>query len=186
MDVVFLQSNTSDTITVSIKGGYLSVGKIANTIDKINDFIKPFPKCNNLVIDYAHEISPDMYAEKTYLEYKRLECDKVNIKFGDLNINSNLPHKFKNISFTPVETFSKRYKLALTKWHKDLEYELDYKRDFNRQCSKKFNSIILFLGRSGKEHLLKCRGIWNFEYKEKKSLTNPDSKIIKIYNLKKK
>ena len=51
---------------------------------------------------------------------------------------------------------------------------------------KKTNSIILFLGKSGKEHLLKCTRIWNFEYKEKKSLTNPDSKIIKIYNLKKK
>ena len=27
---------------------------------------------------------------------------------------------------------------------------------------------------------------WKFEYEEKKSLTNPESKIIKIYNLKKK
>ncbi len=51
---------------------------------------------------------------------------------------------------------------------------------------KKSNSIILFLGKSGKDHLQKCTRIWNFEYKEKKSLTNPDSKIIKIYNLKKK
>ena len=51
---------------------------------------------------------------------------------------------------------------------------------------KKSNSIILFLGKSGKEHLPKCMRIWNFEYKEKKSLTNPESKIIKIYNLKKK
>ena len=34
---------------------------------------------------------------------------------------------------------------------------------------KKSNSIILFLGKSGKEHLLKCTRIWNFEYKEKKS-----------------
>ena len=141
MDVVSLLSNTSDTITVYIKGGYLSVGKIANTIDKINDFLKTFPKCNNLVIDYSQEISPDMYAKKTYLEYKRLECDKVNIMFGDLKINSNLPHKFKNISFTPVETFSKRY-IESIKWHKDLTYELDYIRDFDKKCSKKFNSII--------------------------------------------
>ena len=51
---------------------------------------------------------------------------------------------------------------------------------------KKSNSIILFLGRSGKEHLSNCMRTWNFEYKEKKSLTNPESKIIKIYNLKKK
>ena len=51
---------------------------------------------------------------------------------------------------------------------------------------KKSNSIILFLGKSGKEHLSNCMRTWNFEYKEKKSLTNPESKIIKIYNLKKK
>ena len=51
---------------------------------------------------------------------------------------------------------------------------------------KKSNSIISFLGKNGKDHLLECTRIWNFEYKEKKSLTNPDSKIIKIYNLKKK
>ena len=48
------------------------------------------------------------------------------------------------------------------------------------------NSIILFLGKSGKEYLSKCMKTWNFEYKEKKSLTNPESKIVKIYNLKKK
>ena len=51
---------------------------------------------------------------------------------------------------------------------------------------KKSNSIISFLGKNGKDHLLECTRIWNFEYKEKKSLTNPESKIIKIYNLKKK
>ena len=51
---------------------------------------------------------------------------------------------------------------------------------------KKLNSIILFLGKSGKEHLPNCKRTWNFEYKEKKSLTNPESKVIKIYNLKKK
>ena len=48
---------------------------------------------------------------------------------------------------------------------------------------KKYKSIILFLGKRGKEHLLSCMKSWSFDYKEKKSLTNPDSKIIKIYNL---
>ena len=51
---------------------------------------------------------------------------------------------------------------------------------------KKLNSIILFLGKSGKDYLPNCMRTWNFEYKEKKSLTNPESKVIKIYNLKKK
>ncbi len=50
---------------------------------------------------------------------------------------------------------------------------------------KKFKSIILFLGRSGENHLSNSFKTWNFELKEKKSITNPDSKIVKIYNLKK-
>ena len=51
---------------------------------------------------------------------------------------------------------------------------------------KNFNSIILFLGRTGRDHLSECIKKWKFEYKEKKSLTEIDSKIIKIYNFKKK
>ena len=48
-----------------------------------------------------------------------------------------------------------------------------------------FKNIILFLGKNGKEMLSESLSKWQFEYKEKKSLTSEDSIIIKISNLKK-
>ncbi len=51
---------------------------------------------------------------------------------------------------------------------------------------KKFKYIILFLGKSGKEILKDASREWKFDYEEKKSLTNEESLVIKISNLKKK
>ena len=51
---------------------------------------------------------------------------------------------------------------------------------------KKFKYIILFLGKSGKEILKEATNKWKFDYEERKSLTNKDSLVIKISNLKKK
>ncbi len=51
---------------------------------------------------------------------------------------------------------------------------------------KNFKYIILFLGKSGKKILDEAIKNWKFEYEEKKSLTNEESTVIKIYNLKKK
>ena len=51
---------------------------------------------------------------------------------------------------------------------------------------KYFKELILFLGKNGKEILQKVLIEWEFEYKEKKSITSKDSTIIKIKNLKKK
>ncbi len=51
---------------------------------------------------------------------------------------------------------------------------------------KKFKNIILYLGKNGKEILKESIMKWEFEYKEKKSLTSEDSILIKISNLKKK
>ena len=50
----------------------------------------------------------------------------------------------------------------------------------------KFKNIILFLGKNGREMLESCLTQWQLEYKEKKSLTNEDSLLIKITNLKKR
>ena len=50
---------------------------------------------------------------------------------------------------------------------------------------KKFKNIILFLGRNGKNLLKESMNKWEFEHTEKKSLTNEDSFLVKIYNLKK-
>ena len=51
---------------------------------------------------------------------------------------------------------------------------------------KNFKYIILFLGKSGKKILDDAFETWKFDYEEKKSLTNDESMIVKIYNLKKK
>ena len=50
----------------------------------------------------------------------------------------------------------------------------------------KFKSIILFMGKNGKEMLKEALSKWQFEYKEKESLTSENSYLIKISNLKKK
>ena len=51
---------------------------------------------------------------------------------------------------------------------------------------KKFKYIILFLGKSGKEILEEASKKWKFDYEKKKSLTNDESLVVKISNLKKK
>ena len=50
---------------------------------------------------------------------------------------------------------------------------------------KKFKSLIMFLGRKDKNLIKECLINWNFEYKEKKSITSDESAIVKIWNLKK-
>ena len=50
----------------------------------------------------------------------------------------------------------------------------------------KFKSIILFLGKNGRKILKESLSKWKFNYKEKKSLTNEDSFLIKISKLEKK
>ena len=42
------------------------------------------------------------------------------------------------------------------------------------------------MGKNGKEMLKEALSKWQFEYKEKKSLTSEDSYLIKISKLKKK
>ena len=49
-----------------------------------------------------------------------------------------------------------------------------------------FKYIILFLGKSGRKILDDALKLWKFDYEEKKSLTNDESIIVKISNLKKK
>ena len=50
----------------------------------------------------------------------------------------------------------------------------------------KFKYIILFLGKSGNKILEEASKEWNFNYEKRKSLTNKESLIIKIFNLRKK
>ena len=51
---------------------------------------------------------------------------------------------------------------------------------------KKYKNLILFMGKSGKKILSQTLKDWDFEYKEKRSLTNQDSFLLSIKNIKKK
>ena len=51
---------------------------------------------------------------------------------------------------------------------------------------KNFKFIVLFLGKTGKKILNEALMHWEFDYEEKKSLTNPESIVIKVSNLRKK
>ena len=50
----------------------------------------------------------------------------------------------------------------------------------------KYKNLILFMGKSGKKILTETLKDWDFEYKEKRSLTNEDSFLLSIKNIKKK
>ena len=51
---------------------------------------------------------------------------------------------------------------------------------------KNFKNLILFLGKNGKQTLLDASKVWEFEYKERKSITSADSFIINIKKIRKK
>jgi len=50
----------------------------------------------------------------------------------------------------------------------------------------KYKNLILFMGKSGKKTLMETLKDWDFEYKEKRSLTNEDSFLLSIKNIKKR
>ena len=51
---------------------------------------------------------------------------------------------------------------------------------------KNFKNLILFLGKNGKQTLLDASKVWEFEYKEQKSVTSEDSLILNIKKVRKK
>jgi len=51
---------------------------------------------------------------------------------------------------------------------------------------KNFKNLILFLGKNGKQTLLDASKVWEFEYKERKSITSDDSLILNIKKVRKK
>ena len=58
--------------------------------------------------------------------------------------------------------------------------------DLINQNFRKFNNIILFMGKSGKKILGETLKIWDLDYEKKKSITNNDSFIINIKKIRKK
>jgi len=51
---------------------------------------------------------------------------------------------------------------------------------------KNFKNLILFLGKNGKQTLLDASKVWEYEYKERKSITSDDSLILNIKKIRKK
>ena len=51
---------------------------------------------------------------------------------------------------------------------------------------KKYTNLIVIMGKNGKQLLEEAVKDWEFEYKEKKSLTSDDSFLLNIKNIKKK
>ena len=49
-----------------------------------------------------------------------------------------------------------------------------------------YKNLILFMGKNGKNVLEQTLRNWDFDYKEKKSITNSDSFLLNIKNIKKK
>ena len=51
--------------------------------------------------------------------------------------------------------------------------------------AENFKKIFVFLGKSGKSELLQASKNWDIQYKQRVSITNSDSMVIEINNLKK-
>ena len=49
-----------------------------------------------------------------------------------------------------------------------------------------YSNLIMFMGKNGKQIMKEASKQWDFEYKEKRSLTNEDSFLLNIKNIKKK
>ena len=50
----------------------------------------------------------------------------------------------------------------------------------------KYKKFFVFLGKTGNDELLQASKAWDIEYKKRKSITNDDSIILEINNLRKK
>jgi len=58
--------------------------------------------------------------------------------------------------------------------------------DLVHQNFSSYNNLVMFMGKNGKQVMKEASKQWDFEYKEKRSLTNEDSFLLNIKNIKKK
>ena len=109
--------------------------------------------------------------EKSY--HKSLFLKDVSRK---LNLNTEVIQKdiFKLSNLSSGTIMARAFKSL------PVVLELVYK-NFNN-----YKNLILFMGKTGKQTLNEGFKKWDFEYKEKKSLTSEDSLLVNIKNIKKK
>ena len=118
--------------------------------------------------------NPDMKFNLYEKSFRK--CEFLSVVKEKLNLNAEIFQKdiFKEKN---IET-----DLIIARAFKPLPVVLELaEKNF-----KKFKSVIIFLGKNRKDVLETTLANWDFDYKEKKSLTSSESKIIKICNLKKK
>ena len=109
--------------------------------------------------------------EKSY--HKCIFLKKVSRK---MNLNTEIIQKdifqIKNMETGTI----------MTRAFKPMPVILDLvNKNFN-----KYKNLILFMGKSGKKILSQTLKDWDFEYKEKRSLTSDDSFLLSIKNIKRK
>ena len=117
-----------------------------------------------------HSMKFNLY-EKSY--HKSLFLKDVSRK---LNLNTEVIQKdiFKLSNLSSGTIMARAFKPF------PVVLELVYK-NFNN-----YKNLILFMGKTGKQTLNEGFKEWDFEYKEKKSLTSEDSFLVNIRNIKKK
>ena len=108
--------------------------------------------------------------EKSY--YKSIFLDEMAKKFN-LNIEIHRKNIFEQKDLITDVIISRAFK------------PLPIIFQIAKTNFKYFKYIVLFLGKSGQKILNDALKIWDFDYEKKKSLTNDDSMIVKISNLKK-
>jgi 16S rRNA (guanine527-N7)-methyltransferase len=58
--------------------------------------------------------------------------------------------------------------------------------DLVHQNFSSYNNLVMFMGKNGKQVMNEASKKWDFEYKEKRSITSKDSFLLSIKNIKKK
>tara|TARA_Y100001970_G_scaffold265350_1_gene352853 strand:- start:93 stop:740 length:648 start_codon:yes stop_codon:yes gene_type:complete len=112
-----------------------------------------------------------IFYEKSY--HKAVFLEEMSKKF---NLNSKVHRKniFKEKNLNTDVIISRAFK------------PLPVVFEIAENNFKNFKYIILYLGKTGKKILSEALKTWSFDFEERKSLTNDDSIIVKISNLRKK
>ena len=118
----------------------------------------------------------DIKAHFTLYEKSLRKSDYLNEIIGKLKLDATVINKnILEIKNVESETIIARAFKPVGEIFKILN------NNFNN-----YKNLILFLGKRGKQTLRDASMIWDFEYKERRSMTSSDSLILNIKNIKKK
>ncbi len=121
---------------------------------------------------------------------KNVDC-KIKFNFYEKSYHKSLFLKLAskklnlNTEIFQKDVFDERYQASgtvIARAFKPLPIVLELINKNFLNCK----NLIVFMGKNGKQALKDAFKQWDFEYKEKKSLTNDDSFLLSIKNIKKK